>query len=103
MTIVLLTLACGSPSASPVDYCDVEPVIDQRCTTCHGNPRKNGAPIFLTTYEEVSSARGLIPHWVGDYRMPPENAPEVEGNELTEDERELILQWVDDGALACDD
>lgn len=35
---------------------DVKPIIDNNCIRCHGNPTNNGAPMSLTTYENVRTA-----------------------------------------------
>jgi len=42
---------------------DVKPIIDNNCLNCHTNPPQNGAPMPLTTYDNVKEAvqnRGLI-------------------------------------------
>ncbi len=95
---ILAALGCSEGSADLTTYCDVQPIIEQRCTTCHGEPRANGAPMRLNTYKTAYKARGLMSQWVGDERMPPVGNPAVDDNEMTKDERELLLTWLDDGA-----
>ncbi len=41
----------------------IESIIDSNCLNCHTNPPTNGAPMSLTTYDDVKNAvqsRGLI-------------------------------------------
>lgn len=35
---------------------DVRPIINNNCVSCHGNPTNSGAPMSLTTYENVKDA-----------------------------------------------
>lgn len=68
----LLFLNCSNDSESdltdpqdtPKTYTNyVKGVIDGNCISCHGNTPTNGAPMSLTTYNDVKSAietRGLI-------------------------------------------
>lgn len=40
-----------------VNYEDnIKSIIDNNCIGCHGNPPTNGAPMSLTTYNEVKNA-----------------------------------------------
>jgi len=54
----------------------VKAIIDTNCTTCHGDPILNGAPMNLLTLAAVKEAienRNLIGR-VEDGSMPPGNA-----------------------------
>lgn len=67
----------------------VKGIIDSKCLDCHSNPPKNGAPMSLTTYDNVKDAvnsRGLIGR-VQDGSMPPV------GDDLTGEQVQAIKDW----------
>ncbi len=84
-----------------ITYADhIAKIIDNRCVNCH-RPGELG-PFALTNYEEVLGWAGMIREVVSEERMPPWFAnPEFGQFEndcrLTEEERELIYQWVECG------
>ena len=86
-------------------YADIKPVVDQRCATCH-QPGEIG-PFSLTSWEEVYRVRHLVAASVRHGSMPPW-PPAAHCNEfdknisLTDGERALLLQWVDEGAVQGD-
>lgn len=72
----------------------------QRCASCH---REGGAAFPLTTYEEVRPWATAIKEEVLERRMPPWNAVKGFGQfrndrGLTQEEIELISNWVEGGA-----
>lgn len=86
-------------NGSELGYPDVAVIIEDKCLRCHGDPRQNGAPISLTTYEEVYAERAAIESKVRGGDMPPTYlnlSPPVE--DLTSSEREMLLEWLDNGA-----
>jgi len=82
------------PPPNDVTYAnDVKAIIDGRCLTCHGNPTANGAPMSLTTFDEVKNAvqsRGLIGQ-VENGTMPPT------GSDLTSSQVQTIKDWQSGG------
>ncbi|MDT0553848.1 cytochrome c [Urechidicola vernalis] len=34
---------------------DIKPIMESHCNNCHGAPPTNGAPVSLTTYDEVKN------------------------------------------------
>ncbi len=92
--------AVEDADAPEISYCDAQPILADKCLRCHSVPLMNGAPLSLETYELVEevqvrvknalSLEGFMPAvWVDD-------EPPVE--DLTEEERELLIAWLDDGA-----
>ena len=68
----------------------VKTIMDTNCTSCHGDPLINGAPMPLLTLANVKEAienRNLIGR-VEDGTMPPGNAPK-----LTTAQIQAIKDW----------
>lgn len=85
-----------NPSGKITYNANVKSIISANCTSCHGSPATNGAPMSLTTYSQVKSAvetRGLIG------RINNANNPMPQGGLMSQTNRDLIQQWVDDGLL----
>ncbi|MEQ8314648.1 MAG: hypothetical protein RL839_08585 [Gammaproteobacteria bacterium] len=86
---------------------DVMPIFQEKCQECH---RPNSiAPMSLMTYEEVRPFAPVIKYRVENRVMPPWHLnPEVgiqdfvNNRGLTDEERETILAWVDQGAMQGD-
>lgn len=78
---------------------NVKSIIDNNCISCHSNPPINGAPISLTTFEEVKSAvenNGLISRISSDdlgFVMP------FGGPRLPQNLIDIIISWEEDGLL----
>ncbi|MEX2286715.1 MAG: redoxin domain-containing protein [Planctomycetaceae bacterium] len=76
-------------------------LLQKRCAECH---RANEiAPFALTDYEEVVGWAEMIAEVVREERMPPWHASPEHGEftddrRLSDDEKELIYQWVAAGA-----
>ena len=76
-------------------------ILNDHCVACHRTGEI--APFSLTKYEEVVGWAAMINEVVQEQRMPPWHAnPEhgtfINDSSLTKGERELIKQWVKDGA-----
>src|SRR6266545_1986786 len=88
-----------------VTYRDVAPVLQSKCQRCH-HPN-DIAPFALMTYDDAQTwaadirtavSAGVMPPWkpvpgYGEFR---------DAYGLTADERQLILDWVDQGAQPGD-
>ncbi len=81
---------------------DVEPIIQSRCQSCH---RPNEiAPFSLLTFNDVDNWAFMIEEVVENRRMPPWHASPKHKNHfsndrsLTEEERSIILKWIEAGA-----
>jgi len=86
---------------------DVMPIFQEKCQECH---RPNSiAPMSLLTYDEVLPFAPVIRYRVENRVMPPWHInPEVgiqdfaNDRGLTMEERQTILDWVDQGAMLGD-
>jgi uncharacterized membrane protein len=127
LTAGWLASACaGDPSepsvASGLTFCDVEPVLANKCQRCHGDPPRNGAPFALLSFADTQAPaptptdpnrrrfqdmqraieQGEMPYRALDLD-PPVQA-------LTCEERTTLLSWLKpdarefpSGATACPD
>jgi hypothetical protein len=83
-----------------VTYEDVESIFIDNCLRCHSNPPQNGAPMQLTSYNDVMNAvlnRGLIDRISrndGETGLMPFGGPR-----LSQQRIDLIVQWNEDGLL----
>ena len=88
--------------SSPVTYGNqISRIMSDHCVSCH-RPGEI-APFSLTTYDEVVGWAEMIDEVVQEQRMPPWHANPDHGTfindtSLTAGERELIKQWVENGA-----
>ena len=89
----------GGAGAAPVSFAQVQPIIAQRCVTCHAN-----APTFagivqppkgvvLETPEQVAAHAAKIGETVGSRYMPLGNLTGI-----TDEERARVVAWVGQGA-----
>lgn len=103
-SLMFIFLSCSSDSEEeiipvpdpdpPIDNnityaANVKAIIDNTCVRCHNNPPINGAPMPLTTFQNVRDAvtgRGLI-NRVENGSMPPN------GTDLTSAEIQVIKDW----------
>ncbi len=81
---------------------DVEPIVRDRCQTCHDNPTANGAPISLVTYADVTAqaSTGVPVHRQMYERvkststpMPPPPNPGLSSSEI-----DIFKTWTREGA-----
>jgi Copper type II ascorbate-dependent monooxygenase, C-terminal domain len=89
-------LPAGGPSAAaaqPLSYHGhAKALIDSRCVTCHHVGGQG--PFSLSEYSDVASKRSAMIYALESGSMPsPGFAP------LTGPERQLLLQWLEEGAL----
>ena len=101
-----------SPSVS---WCDVAPILEEKCQRCHRDPPDNGAPFPLLTYadtQESDPARDdperkrfeVMLLAVGEDLMPPVSLlVEPSVVDLTCEERTTLLTWLAAEAPASDD
>jgi len=101
----MLFLILLVPVTAQVDYnSQIQPIFDARCISCHGSGSMGG--LNLTSYQNLmdggQSGDEVIPYdhasselWIriNSGQMPPGN------NDLTDDQVNLISQWIDEGAL----
>lgn len=88
--------------------CDVDDVFAKKCRRCHTIPARHGAPFVFLTWQDTQQPRAdqpltaLIARAVRSGFMPYriEANPKVEP--LTEDEKKIILDWIDAGAPKAD-
>ena len=99
--IILILLL--SPIVADVEYnSEIQPIFDTYCTTCHGNL----GGLNLSSYDDLMlggiSGDIVVPYnhitselWqrINSGQMPPGN------NDLSNDQINLIAQWIDGGAL----
>ncbi len=81
-------------SGSRVSYADdIRPILDTNCqiSGCHGS--NAGIPDW-STYETVSANAANIKTKTGNQSMPPASS----GKSLTNEQIQMIADWVDDGA-----
>ena len=85
--------AAPAASATPVTYAQVKQVLEQRCYMCHGEAAQMKG-IRLDQIESVRThAQGIYQQVVVTRQMPMNNATQI-----TEDERQLIARWYQQGA-----
>lgn len=95
-----LLSGCSSEDEG-LTYCTVEPIFADKCLRCHSDPPENNAPFPLDTYENVESRISRVEVALETDFMPPVGRsmdPPVE--DLTESEREQLLEWIELGAPA---
>ena len=99
----MLFLILLAPVTAQVDYnSQIQPIFNSYCTNCHGG----AAGLSLTSYNNLMNGSDegdvVIPYnhsssplWmhVNSGYMPPGN------NDLTDEQVNLIAQWIDEGAL----
>ncbi|NMH86658.1 hypothetical protein [Flavivirga algicola] len=79
---------------------DVKTIIDNNCIVCHANPPVNGAPISLTTFNDVKNAVtnsnliNRISRQAGESGAMPFGGPRLPQNLI-----DIIQKWEDDGLL----
>lgn len=90
------TTPTTDPSESITYNSHIKSLMNDNCNSCHGNPRRSGAPISLTTYMLVKDAvqnKNLV-RWINDANNPMP----VRGL-MSQASRNLVQQWVDGGLL----
>lgn len=80
---------------------NVAPVLQKHCWSCHHTG--GSAPFALTTFKQASTRAESIAEVINDQRMPPwfashEFGPFVNRRGLTDEEKQVVLDWVRSGA-----
>jgi len=94
-----------APSAEPTFAEDVAPIVYKHCTSCH---RPGGlGPFSLLDYDSAAPKLRKIRGMVMSGRMPPWQAAGPRGvfrndRRLTDEERDMIIRWIDSGAKPGD-
>lgn len=99
-------LGGSTPATAAVTYyADAKAIIDARCATCHR--AGDIAPFPLTTFDEVSALAEPVRASIEAGTMPPWQPSDecnsyLDSIDLTADEKQTLLAWLDDGAPAGD-
>ena len=99
--IITLVVSCGKDPVEPNNNCatpksysaDVSPIIQSSCAInagCHANGSTNG-PGALVLYADVYTARTQIRTAVANGTMPKNSS-------LTNEQKNAIICWIDNGA-----
>jgi hypothetical protein len=94
------TLA-GNVFSSPTYYNEISRLIMKRCHICHYPGGE--APFALESYEQVAGRLPMVRYVLENRIMPPwfaspDSGPWRDDRSLTEDERNMLLSWIDAGA-----
>jgi Protein of unknown function (DUF1553)/Protein of unknown function (DUF1549)/Planctomycete cytochrome C len=114
LSAVFVTALLSSPAASVDFQREVRPILEQRCTECHGEKKqKAGVRLDRKTFAfaPTDSGKPVIeprhsaqsPLWL---RVTSTNADEImppKGEPLTAAQTKLIQRWIDEGAAWPDD
>ena len=88
----------ANPVLNDITYLsNIKSIIDNNCTSCHATAPINGAPMPLTTFNEVKDAvlnRGLINRIS---RPQGESGLMPTGARLPQTTIDIILQWQQEG------
>ena len=115
LVLLLSPFAVAQGAAEAVDYDrDIRPVLSARCFKCHGpdaqrrkvglrldteagmfSPRDDGPPVVVKGDPDRSELIRRVTHADAAERMPPSE----DGPPLTERERQLLTEWVGQGAV----
>ena len=97
--------AGSARTADPTFAEDIAPIVYRNCTSCH---RPDGlAPFSLLDYESAAPKASKIRAMVRSGQMPPWQAEGPRGvfrndRRLTDEEKAIIIRWVDSGAKPGD-
>lgn len=108
--VVLLSALFSAPamagSGEPVTFAEhIGPIVHQKCSICHREGQSG--PFELLTYDDVRARAETIQAVVHDGYMPPWKPVNTEiayanDRRLTNEERQLLDRWIDEGAAAGD-
>jgi len=104
LTLSGLALAATPAVDAPVTFAkDIAPIFQEKCETCHRQGQ--GAPMNLTTFEEVRPWARSIKQRVATRNMPPWHLDKTVGIQKFQNDRSLsdqqiamIVKWVDAGS-----
>jgi hypothetical protein len=110
LTIWAVTFSCNGDGTDEVSFAkDIRPILKTKCMSCHGGVRQLGGLSFLfeeDMYAELRSGKKAIvpgsPQQSELYRRVTSDRPAQvmppDGEQLTEEETELIRRWIEEGA-----
>jgi hypothetical protein len=84
--------------------CQVDEVFSRKCRRCHTIPTRHGAPLVFLTWDDTQQQRGgqklseVIGRAVRSNFMPYRIEANPPVQPLTDDEKRIILDWVEAGA-----
>ena len=84
--------------------CDVERVLRAKCRRCHTIPSRHAAPFSLLTWDDTRQLRNGAPIFermlvaVKSGAMPMRLAANPPVQPLTETEKQVLLEWLEQGA-----
>lgn len=107
--ISLMCFSCGNEKGKNISnptFVEVAPILYKNCTPCH-RPGEGG-PFLLTNYDEAVQNAKKIKFVTGTRYMPPWPADPsyshfIGERRLSDDEIELIKNWVDQGCKKGDE
>lgn len=73
---------------------NIKSIMSNNCTNCHGSPTTSGAPMSLTTYNQVKSNINNIIN-----RINNSTSPMPQSGLMPIATRNIIQQWKDNGLL----
>lgn len=88
--------------------CKVDDVFASKCRRCHTIPTRHGAPLVFLTWDDTRQDRLGLPLYAVIGRAVRTNfmPQRIEANppvqQLSDDEKKIILDWVDAGAPRAD-
>jgi cytochrome c5 len=88
--------------------CKVDDVFAAKCRRCHTVPTRHGAPLVFLTWDETRQDRlgqplyAVIGRAVRTNFMPYRVEANPPVQQLTDDEKKILLDWVDAGAPRAD-
>jgi hypothetical protein len=90
----------GGPSCENVtdtgDFpCDVFTVLQKNCHTCHQNPPQKGAPFSLLMYEDTQAPYGMTGTRWERMREVVESGFMPQGSTLTDNDKQILLGWLE--------
>lgn len=98
--------SAGGPGVGPTYHKDIEPILKDRCTSCHTQGRI--APFALTAFEQAKGSAEAMARVTADRTMPPWGARETDectpvaefkdDVRLTDEQIALFQEWLDAGS-----
>lgn len=97
-------------SSQPVDFnAEIRPILNKKCISCHGGVKRSGEFSLLFRTEALgvneSGKRAIVPGNVSESEMihrivhdDPEMRMPPEGDPLSQQEVNLLTQWIEEGA-----
>lgn len=100
LILVQTAFGCGpsEESGKSPTYCEVRPIVENKCLRCHTDDGDAETPFNLETYEEVIDRISDVEREVQRGTMPLRLNLEPEVEPLTTTEKDTILAWIDAGA-----